>query len=142
MNLANDTTLFWRYFVSHRKLYLKLALMLVCFITFGTNSFAQTGNISGVVYDADNKPLENATVSVKQTKASTITDKEGKYSIKASKDQSLVITHVNFKPQTVVVSSEGVTDIIMETKSTILNDIVVVGYGTQKRRILQVQWVL
>lgn len=136
MNLANDTTLFWRYFVSHCKFYLKLTLTLVCFITFGTNSFAQTGNVSGVVYDADNKPLENATVSVKQTKASTITDKEGRYSIKASKDQSLVITHVNFKPQTVIVSSEAVVDIIMEAKSTFLDNIVVIGYGRQKKENL------
>lgn len=96
---------------------------------------AQTGTVTGVVKDSDNKPIESATVTVRQTNVSTITDEKGKFSITAEKGQTLVISHINFKEKTLVIGTNAVGSVTMETKTTAyLDDVVVVGYGTQKNR--------
>ena len=99
-------------------------------------SFAQTGTLSGTVKDAEGKQVPGATVTVRQTKVSTVADADGKFSIIAAKGNTITITSVNFVSQSFVVVNENNVDIKLEEKSGTLNDVVVVGYGSSTKRDL------
>lgn len=102
---------------------------------FNLISFAQqTNTVTGTVKDPDNKPVEGATVTVKQTKVSTIADKDGKFSISAVKGNTITISSVNFEAQSFVVGNETNVDIKLELKSGSLSDVVVIGYGTARKK--------
>lgn len=95
--------------------------------------FAQTGTINGTIKDPDNKPVEGATVTVKETKISVAANKQGKFSIKAIKGNTITITSVSFETQSFILGNETMLNIKLESKSDDLEDVVVVGYGQQKK---------
>jgi TonB-linked SusC/RagA family outer membrane protein len=91
--------------------------------------------IKGVVKDDKGEPLEGVTVSIKGTDVSAITDKEGKYSIKAKSNKvTLVFSFVGF--QKVEVEASIASVVILKEQTSVLDDVVVVGYGTVKRKDL------
>jgi TonB-linked SusC/RagA family outer membrane protein len=96
---------------------------------------AQTQNVSGTVTSSvDNSPLIGVTVTVKETNNSTITDNSGSYSIDAEKGQTLVFTYVGYEPQSRVIgNSRNISVALSVSDQNKLQDVVVVGYGTQKR---------
>ena len=93
---------------------------------------AQTVVIKGSVSDADG-PLMGATVKVKGTSNATITDYDGRYSISASKGQTLEVSYIGYVAKNVQVGSQTTIDIILEADGRLLSDVVVVGYGQMKR---------
>ncbi|GAB3703681.1 TonB-dependent receptor [Spirosoma flavus] len=100
----------------------------------GTNP-AQERAVSGkVVSSDDNNPLPGVTVTVKGTSRGTTTDANGAYRINVVNDQSvLVFSSVGFVTQEVVVGNRSTLNLTIETDNRSLNEVVVVGYGTQKK---------
>lgn len=89
--------------------------------------------IKGSVKDETGAPLPGAAVLVKGTTTGTITDLDGNFSIDVSTDAVLVISYLGYTPKEVPVAGQSVLTIQLEPESSQLNEIVVVGYGTQKR---------
>jgi len=96
-------------------------------------SFAQEKTVTGIVSDS-NGPIPGANVVIRGSKNGVQTDFDGKYSIKASAGQTLVISFVGMKDQTVVVGASSTLNVKMNQTDSQLEEVVVVGYGTQKRR--------
>ena len=94
---------------------------------------AQEKNISGTVLSEDKKPLEGVTVSVLRTKKSTQTNSLGQFTISARPNDELVFTSVGFSTQQVPVGQKNTINLTLSQRQETLSDVVVVGYGTQKR---------
>lgn len=95
---------------------------------------AQDKQVSGLVTGEDSLPLPGVTVTVKGTKRSTLTNTDGKFTIAAVKGDVLRLTYVGSSAQDVTVGDESILSIQMDrSQSGSLSDVVVVGYGTQRK---------
>lgn len=117
---------------------LKGLLLLSLLCAFSLLSFAQetitvTGNVHSSV---DDSPLIGASVRLKGKATGTATDASGNFSIKAKKGAVLVISNVGFTDQEVTVTSEEALNIKLQPSVNSLEQVVVVGYGTQKKATL------
>jgi TonB-linked SusC/RagA family outer membrane protein len=95
---------------------------------------AQANAISGVVYDQEGKPLQGASIRVARSNMGTSTDKEGRFTIQAAEGDSINISIVSFLERTFVVTRETRYEIRLEPKNAELSDVVVIGYGTAKKK--------
>lgn len=93
------------------------------------------GQISGTILDTDNQPVIGASVMLKGTDTGTFTDTDGTFILEADKG-TLVITYIGYKTKEVEATSGVKITIILEEEATILENIVVIGYGTQKKKDL------
>jgi len=90
--------------------------------------------IRGKVVDEDGNPLPGASVVEKGTFNGTSTDFDGNYTINVSEDNAvLVFSYVGYVSKEIRISDQPTLDVILETSSTQLGDVVVVGYGTLKK---------
>ncbi|HSC53328.1 MAG TPA: TonB-dependent receptor [Phnomibacter sp.] len=115
---------------------LLLFSFLLCIIA---QLHAQSGVIKGKVTDKSNSsPLQGVTVSIKGTTTATQTDNNGNFSLTKSGEGrvTLVLSYVGFAPISVEVSGLNAGDISMESLNANLSDVVVVGYGTVKKKDL------
>lgn len=92
--------------------------------------------VSGTVTDQNGQPIPGATVSVPGTSIGTATDLDGKYSITVPENASLVYSFIGFESQTVEVNNQSTIDISLVESTQALEEVVVVGYGTQKKKDL------
>lgn len=115
----------------------KLTLFLIALLTC-LGLYAQDVSVTGtVVNSSDGQPLIGATILVKGTSAGTATDIDGNFSIKAHAGATLVVTYIGYTPQEVKVKAGGGNiEIHLIEDSQILDDLVVVGYGTQKKSVV------
>ncbi len=98
-----------------------------------TNYFQNEKTITGNVYD-DQGPLPGVFVKVEgKADQSAITDANGNFSIKASEDGKLVVTYMGYISQVVSINKQSSIKIQLQVEAKALNEIVVVGYGTQKK---------
>jgi len=115
----------------------KLMLLLTClFVGIGLAT-AQNSKVTGVVIsEEDGQPVVGASVLVKGTTNGTITDIDGKFSLSnvPSSAKTLVVSYVGMKTQDVAIKPS--LKIILQSDSQNLDEIVVVGYGTQKKKDL------
>lgn len=88
--------------------------------------------VSGVITDANGEPLPGASVMIKGSTTGTVTDLDGKYTLSAKQGQTLVVSYIGFKDQELT-ADKAVKNVALESDSTILDDAVVVGYGTTKK---------
>lgn len=95
---------------------------------------AATGIASGRVVDPEGEPLIGATVLVKGTSNGTSTDLDGLFTLKGVKGKTLVISYVGYKTQEVKVGEN--IEVVMREDSEMLDELVVVGYGVQKKASL------
>jgi len=103
--------------------------MLVCL-----SSYAQERTISGEVTGDGLAPLSGVTVTLKGTSKSAVTNELGKFSISASTGQTLSFTYVGYTAREMVIGTENNLSVnLTQSSSNTLQDIVVVGYGTQKK---------
>jgi len=111
-------------------------MLLVAFLCLSTSSaWGQNQTVSGtVVSAADNEPVIGATVRVKGQSAGTVTDFDGKFSILAKPNVTLVVSYVGYLTQEVTVKggAKNVNVVLKEDNKT-LQDVVVIGYGTQRK---------
>ena len=109
-------------------------LLSVFMMQFG---FAQESKtVSGTITSAeDGFGVPGATVQVQGTKSSTVTDFDGKYKVEAKTGDVLVITFVGFKTQKITVGAQKVVNLVLQPETAELKEIVVIGYGTQKKKV-------
>ena len=110
------------------KKYIK-TLCLSLMLMFSASAVAQNQTVTGTVLDELGEPVIGATVTVDGTKNATVTDLDGNYKIQAPKGAKVTITYIGYMPMTV---APGGTVTLQEDKQT-LEEVVVVGYGTQKK---------
>ena len=111
--------------MKHKIFSLCLGMMLM----FSASALAQNKTMTGTVVDELGEPVIGATVTVEGTKIATITDMDGNYSVSAPAGSKVTISYIGYLPQTV---TPGGTVKLEEDKQT-LEEVVVVGYGTQKK---------
>lgn len=97
---------------------------------------AQNRQISGTVYDSGGSALPGASVVVKGTNTGTITDANGKYSLQAANGTTLVFSYIGYTTLEVAVQNRTSIDANLKADATALSEVVVVGYGTQKKENL------
>ena len=113
---------------THLQRVLVLSIGLISSITMFANS------ISGTVRDANGETIVGASVLVQNTTIGTVTDLDGQYQLDVDAGKKIVISYVGYKSQTIsVTDSRTVYNVTLEEDSEVLDDVVVVGYGTQKR---------
>lgn len=99
------------------------------------STFAQTKNVKGTISDVDGEPLIGVNVLEENTNNGTITDFDGKYSLEVSSTQShLVFSYIGYETQRVAVDNRSVIDIILLEDTKSLEEVIVIGYGTQTRK--------
>lgn len=110
-----------------------LLAVLVCML-ITTLCFAQDRKLTGKLVNESGTPLPGASVSIKNSKISTITDENGNFSLMAPANaQTLVFSYLGMEPQQVAIGSTTNFNIRLKESSTTLSNIVVVGYGTVKK---------
>ena len=97
----------------------------------GSGSVTQQGvTVKGVVKDAKGEPIIGATVTEKGTKNATVTDFDGNYSLNvSSRNAVLVVSYIGFVAQEVKAGG----DVTLQEDNALLNEVVVIGYGTQRK---------
>ena len=115
----------------------KLTLFLIALLT-SLGLYAQEVSVTGtVVNNSDGEPLIGAIITVKGTSKGASTDVDGKFTLQAPVGSTLVISYLGYTPQEVKVKAGGGNlDIHLIEDSQILDDLVVVGYGVQKKSVV------
>jgi TonB-linked SusC/RagA family outer membrane protein len=111
-----------------------LLILMPCLLSF--TGWSQERPVSGTVTAAeDGLPIPGVNVVVEGTTKGTATDVDGNYSIQLNEGENrLVFTFVGFKPMTVEVGDRTSIDVALESDVTALEEVVVIGYGTQRKR--------
>ena len=108
--------------------------LTVCPLPVNATVTQQTIKVKGQVVDQDGEPLIGATVRVKGVQSGVVTDFDGNFEISAAGNATLVISYVGYKDREVAVRNRAILDAIqLESDSHLLDQVVVVGYGTQKK---------
>ncbi|RYY05855.1 MAG: TonB-dependent receptor, partial [Sphingobacteriaceae bacterium] len=117
-----------------RKLFTKLSgVLLVCVFLINA-SFAQQ-IIRGKITDATSgETLIGVSVLIKGTTTGTVTDVNGTFSISASANSTLTFTYIGYTTQDVAVGNQTTINVKLTAAATQLAQVVVIGYGTQRRR--------
>ena len=112
-----------------------LIILFLCLLNFG-QLMAQTTTVTGIVTDAK-EPLVGAAVLEKGTTNGTLTDLDGKFTLNLTKSKSavLVVSFVGYKPKEVAVNNAASINIELAA-SDALDELVVVGYGTQRKAVV------
>ncbi|WP_316817710.1 TonB-dependent receptor [Pedobacter nyackensis] len=111
-------------------------LTFLCFL-FTNVALGQDITVTGVITDgADKSPLPGVSVVVKGTKTGTTTDATGRYAISAPGNATLVFTYIGYTSREVPVNNQTNLNIALAASSQELEQVVVVGYGTQRKKDL------
>src|SRR5210317_88960 len=112
---------------------MKFPLFTAILVFVNLLAFGQDVTLTGTVYDAEtNQPLPGATVIIKDTTEGTTSDFDGVYSIRVAVGKTLSFSSIGYKTETRVVSQADQLNILLSPDNE-LDEIVVVGYGSQKR---------
>jgi TonB-linked SusC/RagA family outer membrane protein len=116
-----------------KKLFFAAAL-LFSLLAGGITAFAQNATISGRVTNEAGDPVVGASVQVKGTTTGTTTNNEGNFTITAARGAVLVISSINYTEQEVTVGSSTSINVRLVSASGDLGEVVVIGYGTQRKK--------
>jgi TonB-dependent starch-binding outer membrane protein SusC len=116
------------------KLYRNTIVSLI-FLLMGIITHAQT-QVGGTVKDRSGTALPGVNVLVKGTSNGTSTDADGRFSLNASSDDVLVFSFIGYTAQEITVGSRTTFDVVLEDDITTLQEIVVVGYGVQDKKVV------
>lgn len=114
-----------------------LMLLLLC-TSLLAPAFSQTGTVkvSGTVQDSTGAFLPNVTIYEKGTRNGTLSSADGKYTLSVKPDGILVVTMVGFRNQEIAVGGRTSLNVTLLTAATELTDVVIVGYGSTKKKSL------
>ncbi|MGK6353047.1 SusC/RagA family TonB-linked outer membrane protein [Parapedobacter sp. DT-150] len=114
-----------------------LFFIFLCGIVFSSHVSAQDRRVAGTVSGADGKPLEGVTVSLKDSEVKTTTDENGAFQVRVpSSGGVLVFSTVGFEVTEAAIPSSNEVNITLAEANESLEEVVVVGYGTQSRRTI------
>lgn len=118
---------------SFKKLASTTILFMFCFGAL----LAQTSKtITGKIVSTQGEPLIGVNIVIKGTATGTATDLDGEYSLTASSDDVLVFSYTGYRTQEIAVGAQSQINVTLEEGSELLEEVVVVGYGTQKKEDL------
>ena len=116
-------------FKSISRMVLTMALLLiVCGL--------QAQTITGTVIDATGEAVIGATVQEQGTQNATVTDLDGNFSLKVSGNKPIVVSYIGMKTQTIDIKGKSQVSVTMEDDNTTLEELVVIGYGTARKKDL------
>ncbi|MBQ9819156.1 MAG: TonB-dependent receptor [Bacteroidales bacterium] len=118
--------------------YLKsLALAAATLVAAASVAFAQdTAKLSGTVVDENGEPLVGAAVMIKDSSTGTVTDLDGAFTLAVPRGATLVVSFIGFQDQEVVPGNRNNIVVTLLTDDKLLDEVVVIGYGTVKRKDL------
>ncbi len=113
----------------------KWKCLLFFSLFFSPGIYGQPGElISGrVISSANNLPLDGVSITISGTQKGAITNKDGLYQINASPDNLLIFSFLGYEPQTIKVGSSRLINVSLNVTNQSLGEVVVVGYGAQKK---------
>ena len=112
------------------------SVCIIALVLGGMDAQAQGNLVTGAVRDAKGEPVIGATVIVKGTATGATSGADGRYSIQAGPDATLEFSFIGYKKQEVPVGTRSVIDVRLEEDALMVDDVVVIGYGTQSRRTI------
>ncbi len=113
----------------------RLLLVLLGIVLLSAQSFAQQRTITGKVSDANGAPVPNASVIIKGTSIGTTTKIDGTYSLNIPPTAKvIVISSVGLTPMEISIGNKGIINASLQSSDKSLSEVVVVGYGTQKKK--------
>jgi TonB-linked SusC/RagA family outer membrane protein len=111
-------------------------LLLLCFLLFSFSAFSQR-TVTGKVTDQAGQPMVGATIAIKGTSTGVISDVQGNFSIPVrGPEDILVFSYVGYETQEVSVGDQSVIRILLAESAQLLDELVVIGYGTVKKNDL------
>ena len=119
---------------------LKFIALVVAMLTMqamGMASALSAKAVTGTVVSAtDNEPLIGATVQVEGAQAGAVTDFDGNFKVQANEGQTLVVSYIGYITKKVKVGAASHYDIVLDEDKTSLDEVVVIGYGVQKKKLV------
>lgn len=113
----------------------KILMLILCFSVAITQLVAQTRTVTGKVTDEKGKPIARASVVIKGSAVGTTTNDDGLFSLSVpATAKTLVVSSLNFTTQELSIGSKSVLNVSLQSSNENLQEVVVVGYGTQKRK--------
>ena len=120
--------------LKHCNLFQKGTILMLLLFLFTGIIYSQERTIKGTIVDNTGAPLLGVSVAIKGTTTGTITDIDGNFTLKIpGNDAVLVATYIGYNDQQVEVGDKSEVRIVMEEAVTELDQVVVIGYGTQKK---------
>ena len=114
---------------------MKIKLLLILFVTGASTLFAQQVQVTGTVISSeDDFPIVGANVLIQGKNAGTTTDFDGNYTLSVDKGESIVISYIGFTSITILIEDQKTINTILSPDNKLLDEVVVVGYGTQKKK--------
>ena len=111
-----------------------IMLLIIYLMLFSLNASAQSIVVKGKITKEGNVPVEGASILVKGTTNGTSTDATGNYSITAPSNATLLITAVDFERNEIRINGKTTVNATLLASNTSLDEVIVVGYGTQRRK--------
>jgi TonB-linked SusC/RagA family outer membrane protein len=115
---------------------LQKTLGLLFLFTMLPLSMSAQSIVKGTVNDEAGEPVIGATVKVQGSNDGTITDFNGEFSVNAASNATLVISYVGYVTQEIKVAGKSNINVTLVEDNTTLNDVVVIGYGTMKKKLV------
>ncbi|KAF2326966.1 MAG: TonB-dependent receptor [Flavobacterium nitrogenifigens] len=114
----------------------KLLVFCISSLLFSVIAVAQDVTVNGIINDENGLPVPGATVLLKGTTKSTASDFDGKFQMQVPSNGTLTITFIGYSTVTEAVNGRTKISIQLKPESQSLNEVVVVGYGTQKKSVV------
>ncbi len=92
--------------------------------------------ITGKIVDASGAPIPGAAIAVKGQKVGTVSDMDGKFTLKAQSNAVLKVSFIGMKTQEIALQGRSSVSVILEDESVSLNEVVAIGYGVQKKKLI------
>ena len=115
---------------------LKTFIFCILSILFSSYGHAQDASIKGKVVDESGMPIPGASIVLKGTSSSVATDFDGSFQINAPKDGTLIISFIGYKTVERAINGQALVQVKMYSSAQDLNEVVVVGYGVQKKSVV------
>jgi TonB-linked SusC/RagA family outer membrane protein len=119
--------------LTEQQMNLKTKLVMVVALLASIQLFAQEFTVTGTVVDENNVPIPGANIVVPNTTRGTQTDFDGNYSISVSSGEQLRFSYIGYATQTISISDQRTVDVTLQEDTSQLDEVVVIGYGTQKK---------
>lgn len=111
----------------------KLAVFVLILIMISQSVFAEKAVIHGTVMDKNQEPIIGATIQVKGAGIGTITDVNGHFSVQALPENTLIVSYIGFESKEFSIGNKTSFDIILREDTKVLDEVIVVGYGSIKK---------
>ena len=121
------------FFMKHQ--FLKYVVLISIILT-NMCAIAQTNTVTGTIKDNTGMPIPGANVLIKNTSTGVQTDFDGKFAIKANPEDILVVSFIGMKTKEAKVGTQKSINFSLEEEGNSLEEVVVVGYGTRKKKDL------